>query len=282
VPVYLNGSYVPREQALVSVDDRGFVFGDGVYEVIRASNGRLFEPDRHVRRLERSLREITLSLTDAECEGLVDVWQELLRANGLEKGDAIVYVQVTRGVAVRAHPFPPASVRPTVYASASAWTPPAGLRARGARVITVPDVRWSRCDIKTITLLPNVLAKQRAVEAGADEALFVRDGVVLEGSVSNFFAVIDGALCTHPLTTYILGGITRDVVLEIASSAGIPVRETPILLDHISRATELFYTNTTNDIIPIVAVDGRAVGDGRPGPVTGRLYTALCARITAS
>jgi len=281
VPVYLNGSYVPKEQAMVSVDDRGFVFGDGVYEVIRASNGRLFEPERHVRRLERSLREISLTLPEAELRGLIDVWRELLRANDVESGDAIVYMQVTRGAAPRAHQFP-AAIRPTVFASAAAWTLPTALRTRGARVITVPDVRWSRCDIKTITLLPNVLAKQRAVEAGADEALFVRDGVVLEGAVSNFFAVIDGALCTHPLTTYILGGITRDVVLELASSAGIPIRETPILLDHISRATELFYTNTTNDVIPIVTVDSRVVADGLPGPITGRLYTALCARITAS
>ena len=269
MPVYLNGSYVPKEQAMVSVDDRGFVFGDGVYEVVRASNGRLFEPDRHVGRLERSLREIELTLPDAERHGLIDVWRELLRANSLESGDAIIYAQVTRGAAARAHQFPPASTRPTVYASAAAWTLPSALRTRGARAITVPDVRWSRCDIKTITLLPNVMAKQRAVEAGADEALFVRDGVVLEGAASNFFAVIDGALCTHPLTTYILGGITRDVVLELARSAGIPIRETPILLDHLSHATELFYTNTTNDVMPIVTVDGRVVADRAAWPGHG-------------
>ncbi len=277
--VYLNGEFVERPRAKVSVDDRGFVFGDGVYEVTRASNGRLFEPERHLVRLARSLREIAITVPDADLGGLLGVWHRLLRENGLESGAAIVYLQITRGAAVRAHQFPPAGTRPTVFASATALPLPTAVRARGARAITVPDVRWSRCDIKTVTLLPNVLAKQRAVEVGADEALFVRDGVLMEGSASNVFAVIDGTLCTHPVSTYILRGITRDVVLELAHAAGIPVCERPILLDELPRTTELFYTNTTGDVMPIVSVDDRSVGDGRPGPMAAQLYGALAKRI---
>jgi D-alanine transaminase len=277
--VYLNGAFVERERALVSVDDRGFVFGDGVYEVTRAIEGHLFEIDRHLRRLRANLDALRLAVTDAELASLGEAWETLLDRNELGDGQALVYCQVTRGVAPRAHPFPPAGTKPTVYASATAFTPPAAVRARGARGITVPDHRWARCNIKTVTLLPNVLARQQAAEAGAEEAFFVRDGVIVEGAASNLFAVIDGAVRTHALSPYILPGVTRDVVLEIARAEGLLVHERPIFVEDISRATELFLTGTATDVMPIATLDGRAIGSGKPGPIAMRLYQALMERM---
>src|SRR5579862_4393202 len=236
VQVYLNGAFIDRERAVVSVEDRGFVFGDGVYEVTRAINGRLFELDRHLHRLRRSLAEIRIVVPDVELDRLGEVWHDLLKRNGLTTGQALVYCQITRGAAPRAHPFPPSTVPPTLYASATAFTVPTAVRARGARGITVPDLRWARCNVKTVTLLPNVLARQQAVEAGADEAFFVRDGVVVEGAASNLFAVIDGVVRTHPLSTYILPGVTREVVLELVRAARLPLEERPILFEELGRA----------------------------------------------
>ena len=277
--VYLNGAFLERAHAVVSIDDRGFVFGDGVYEVTRAVDGRLFERERHIARLKRSLAALRIAVPDAEVDRMGDVWHDLLRRNGLETGEATVYAQITRGVALRAHPFPSPDTPPTIFASASRLALPTAVRARGARGITVPDIRWARCNIKTVTLLPNVLARQQAVELGADEAFFVRDGVVLEGAASNLFAVLDGELWTHPITTYILPGITRDIVIELAHAARIIVRERPILLEDIARATELFFTGTANDVMPIVTMDGRPIGTGQPGPVAAQLYVALLARM---
>jgi len=281
--VYLDGRYVPRDEARVSVDDRGFLFGDGAYEVTRAIRGRLFEGARHARRLARTLRGLDIALPDDQIAALDAVALRLLRENGLEDGEAAVYLQVTRGTAVpRTHHFPPAGTHPTVYAAATRFVPPSALRERGASVVTVADVRWARCDLKTVNLLPNAMAKQRAVAAGADEALFVRDGMLMEGSHSNAFAVLDGVLRTAPATNYILAGITRDVVLELAREAGIPVLEYPLLAAEVPLASELFMTSTTSDVLPVVRVDGRPVGDGAPGPVARRLYEMLAARMYAS
>jgi D-alanine transaminase len=280
--VYLDGAYLPRDEARVSVDDRGFLFGDGAYEVTRAVNGRLFEAEGHRRRLARTLRGLRIALADDELAALDAVAERLLRENALTDGEATVYLQVTRGAAVpRTHHFPPAGTRPTVYLAASRFVPPEALRERGASVILVPDIRWARCDLKTVNLLPNALAKQRATEAGADEAVFVRDGVVLEGAHTNVFAVLDGVLRTAPATNYILPGITRDVVLDLAPSLGIAVREYPLLADELPRASELFVTSTTSDVLPVVRVDGAPVGDGVPGPVARRLMEALRARMDA-
>jgi D-alanine transaminase len=274
--VYLNGQFVDRADAHVSVDDRGFVFGDGVYEVTRSRDGVLLEGDRHVRRLERSLAGLDLSYSPAE---LPAVSLRLLRDNGLARGEATVYWQVTRGAAApRTHWFPPAGTPVTVFASASPFAPLHDKRATGVSTILLPDQRWARCDLKTINLLPNVIAKQKAVVAGVHEALLQRDGVVMEGAATNFFGVIDGVVRTHPRSNYILPGITREVVLELADELGMPVREEPILVDDLPRLTESFLTGTTNDVMPVVAIDGKPVGDGKPGPVAGRLYSALIAR----
>lgn len=273
--VYLNGRYLDRSEAVVSVDDRGFVFGDGVYEVTRAHDGVLLEVDRHAKRLEKSLAGIEIAYSPAD---LPEVSLRLLRENNLTRGDATVYWQVTRGAAPRTHWFPPTGTPVTVYANAMPFTPPHDKRATGVGTMLVPDQRWARCDLKTVNLLPNVLAKQKAVAAGMHEALLVRDGVVMEGAATNFFGVIDGVVRTYPRSNYILPGITRGVVLELAYELGIAVEQGPIYVDDLPRLSESFLTGTTNDVMPIVAIDGRAVGDGRPGPIAGRLYSALMAR----
>jgi D-alanine transaminase len=273
--VYLNGQYVPRREALISVEDRAFLFGDGVYEVTRTVGGTLIESARHLRRLERGLAGLSLPFSPTEARGLLAISERLLADCGLTKGEALVYWQVTRGAAPRAHPFPPATVPPTVYASAVAFTPPHDRRGTGVAAITVPDQRWARCDLKTVNLLPNVLAKQAAVQAGAWEAILVRDGVIAEGSATNLFGVIDGRLYTSPRSNYILPGVTRDVVLELAHRLQIPVHEEPMFTTDIPRLTELFLTGTTNDVMPVVTLDGHPIGDGRPGPRAARLYAAL-------
>ena len=274
--VYLNGEFLPVDRAAISVDDRGFLFGDGVYEVMRSLRGRLFAADRHRRRLTRGLAALDLVVEQMELSALDEVGLRLIRDNGLQASDAMVYLQITRGaVSPRTHQYPPAGTPPTVFATVSPIPSRDSLRAGGASAITVPDVRWARCDLKTVNLLPNVMAKQRAAAAGAYEALFVRDGVLLEGAQTNCFAVIDGELRTAPETNYILPGVTRDVVLELARHLGIPVREFPILAHELSGATELMVTSTTSDVMPVVQLDGARVGSGEPGPVARALQQAL-------
>ncbi len=274
--VYLGGEIVPRNCATVSIDDRGFLFGDAVYEVIRVVRGRFIEPERHLRRLARSLREVGLP---APALDLLGVATDLIRRNDLGGREATVYAQVSRGAAPRQHAFPPSGTPPTVLVTAMPFTPRTDLIASGVAVITLPDVRWSRCDIKSVNLLPNVLAAQRAAEAGAFEAILVRDGVVTEATRSNVLAVVGGVVRTHPTGPLILPGVTREVVLELASEAGIPVREEELGADELFAAEEVLLTGTTADVTPVVTVDGRAVGEGRPGPVGRRLGAFLAERI---
>lgn len=270
---YLNGQYVPRASATIPVEDRGFIFGDGVYEVWRVINGRLFESDRHLARLAFGLRELRITPPDiASADVLNEVAERVLGENGLLDGEATLYLEVTRGVAPRTHAFPPAGTKPSVFVMANKFTPPNELRARGATAITTEDIRWLRCDVKTIQLLPNVFAKQAAAEKGAMEALMVRDGIVTEGSHANVLGVIDGTIRTHPLTNLILPGITRAVVLEIAASLGIPVDERPMTEAELMRADELFLAGTTADVMPIVKVNDQPIGSGKPGEITMRLY----------
>ncbi|MGE5686234.1 MAG: aminotransferase class IV [Gemmatimonadota bacterium] len=274
--VYLGGEFVPRRRAAVSIDDRGFLFGDAVYEVIRVVRGRFIEPERHLRRLARSLREVGLP---APALDLLGVATDLIRRNDLGGREATVYAQVSRGAAPRQHAFPPSGTAPTVLVTAMPFVPRTDLIAGGVAVVTLPDVRWSRCDIKSVNLLPNVLAAQRAAEAGAFEAILVRDGVVTEATRSNVLAVVGGVVRTHPTGPLILPGVTREVVLELASAAGIPVREEELGADELFAAEEVLLTGTTADVTPVVTVDGRAVGEGRPGPVGRRLGALLAERI---
>lgn len=278
--VYLNGEYVPASEATVPVGDRGFLFADGIYEVAAAYEGRWLRLDAHVARMRAGLQALSIAF---DPDALVPVHDELLERNGLSAAPAaIVYVQVTRGVAPRAHAFPSPAVRPTVYAFAKEYTRPEPTRwARGFRAITVPDPRWARCDIKSIALLPNVLAQQAAVEAGVEDAIFVKDGVAIEGAHNNLFAVVDGTVVTYPKSNYILPGITRDLVIELAHDAGIPLQERPLRLEELYRADEVFTTGTTTEVRPLVEVDGRPVGKGVVGPVARRLHEAFCAAVGA-
>lgn len=273
--VYFNGQFLPKKDVRISPDDRGFLFGDGVYEVIRIYDGRLFEGPAHFARLARSLR--ALRIDGPDLGGFDAIAQRLLAENDLR--DAALYIQVTRGVAPRKHAFPPPGTAPTVYATAYMPKLDPAKWENGVRVILVPEVRWSRCDIKTVALPPNVLANQRAMEAEVEEALFVRDGVVTEGSHTNVAAVFNGTLVTFPKTPYILPGITRDVVLALCAELGIPFREDAIFEHELDQAEELMILGTTTEVMPVIAVDGRPVGDGRPGPVARRLQQALQDRI---
>ena len=274
--VYLNGEFVPADKAQISVNDRGFLLADGLYEVTPAYDGRFFRMDRHLARFRRGLGELRIDL-EAETTQIRDFHERLLDENGLRGSDmAIVYMQVTRGVAPRTHYFPKDPVAPTVYAFAKAISRPDHDRwLQGFEAVTVPDRRWARCDIKSTALLPNVLAMQAAVDHGVTDALMVRDGVAIEGGHANFFAVFGDTLATFPATNHILHGITRAYVLEIARELGFHVEERAVQVEELQRATETFFTGTTAEVRPTVRIDGRDVGDGAVGPVARRLYEAF-------
>jgi D-alanine transaminase len=276
--VFLNGAYPAAAEAFVSLDDRGFLFSDGIYEVLLAYRGRILLGGEHANRMRAGLA--ALQIDTAPATELLEIAERLIDLNQLRDRDALIYAQVTRGSAPRQHAFPPAGTPPTFYVNVKPFTAkPPELFAQGGTAITVPDTRWSRCDIKTITLLPNVLANQAAHAAGALEALFIRDGVVIEGSHSNVMAVLAGELVTYPSCNYILSGITRDFVLGLARNLGVSVREGPIFAASLFEAEELFLTGTTVEVMPITHVDGRPIANGRPGPVTRRLAAEYRARL---
>ena len=271
--VYFNGAFKDKSDVSISPDDRGFVFGDGVYEVLQADQGQFLRKDAHFRRLRRSLREIRLDGVDLEAlRGAVD---QLLPRNDLQDRRAKVYLQITRGAAPRQHAFPPPSTEPTVYARADALDLPTQKWEQGVKIILRPDQRWARCDIKSLNYLPNVLANQAAMEADAYEAVMVREGVVTEGSHSSLLAVFDGTVVTHPLTNHILPSITRNAVLSLCDDLGIPVEETPVPRADLPEADELMLLGTTTGVMPVVQVEDWAVGDGTPGALTRRLQAAF-------
>jgi D-alanine transaminase len=280
--VYVNGSFVPRAEARVSVEDRGFVFGDGVYEVLRVINGRPFAARFHNQRLEKSLDGIRIALKgDDSPSRFVDIAKQLLKENNLLEGEATIYMQVTRGATTRAHNFPPPDTAPTIYISVARFTPYADLAESGAAAITHPDLRWGRCDLKTLNLLPNVLASQIAKERGTFEAMLIRDGVVTEGTKTNFFGVVNGSLRTHPCDSHILPGITRSVLRDLARTVKIELDETPIKASEIPKLTELFLTGTTTDVMPVVKLDDKAVGKGKPGELTRKLQRVLAESLSS-
>jgi D-alanine transaminase len=277
--VYLNGQYLPAREARVSALDRGLIFGDGVYEVWRLVGGQMFEAARHQARLERGLSELRIARpADGTLERLTAIGERLQAENGLVGGDATLYVEITRGAAPRTHYFPPADTTPTLLVMVSPFSASES-RLTGTKVITQPDVRWLRCDLKTIQLLPNVLARQAATEAGASEAIFVRDGALTEGTHTTVFALLDGELRTHPANQRVLPGVTREVVIELAREAGLRVTERAIGVSDLPNASELFLTGTTTDVTPVVSVDGRPIGGGAPGPVARALLDRLLERM---
>lgn len=268
---YVNGRYVPHQYARVHIEDRGYQLADGVYEVLPVVDGVPLDEKLHLDRLDRSMREIAIRWPMAR-RAMELVARELLRRNRLQHG--LLYIQVTRGVAPRDHPFPPASVRPSLVMTT--MRRPAAKRAgevTGITVITTQDLRWKRCDIKAIGLLPNVLAKQRAIEAGADEAWMVDEaGMVTEGSSTNAWIVTkDGALVTRQADSSILNGITRQVILDLVRREGLRFEERPFSLDEAREAREAFITSSSNYALPVIAIDGRPVGNGAPGLLTTRL-----------
>ena len=266
--VYFDGRFTPKSEVRVSPDDRGFLLGDGIYEVAAAYDGRFVALDRHMDRLRRSLRESRIG--ESVADPLETVFQELLDRNGFsETGKSMVYLQVTRGAAPRSHAFPKVACRPTVYAYAAPF-PNMGDLESGVGAITRPDLRWSRCDIKVISLIANCLANQEAKEAGAFEAILIRNGIALEGTHTSFFGVKDGIIRTAPLSNFILPGITREITIEAALRDGIEVIEEPVAETELSSMEELFITGTTTEVVPIVRLDGVPVANGAPGPVTVR------------
>ncbi len=264
----VQGEMMPLDQVKVSVLDRGFLFGDAVYEVLRVYHGRPFLEDEHFRRLARSLAELQIEGVDVE--RLRRRMHETIRAGDF--GEATVYLQITRGAAPRKHAFPKGATPLEVLwvqEYVDVWAP---MRRAGASVITYPDLRWHRCDIKSTNLLANVLANQAAAAAGCVEALlYLPDGTITEASHSSVFAVAGGALYTTPGAANILPGITRALVLRLAERAGIPEREQSLTRAELERIDELFMTGTTFEVLPVTRVDGRPVGSGVPGPITRRL-----------
>lgn len=277
---YVNGKIGPLRSATVAVLDRGFLLADGVYEVLRTYAGRPFELQAHLSRLAASRRGLELGMPVSQ-RALARLVGALLRRS--RHREARIYIQVTRGVAPRQHAFP-RRARPTlvVYVE-KLHAPPAGQRRRGISAITLPDPRWRRCNLKTIALLPNVLAKQQALERGAQEALFVApDGTVREAATANVFLVRGRTLRTHPLGPEILPGVSRHVVLELARDLGLRVREAGFRRAALYAADELFLSSTVQEVMPIVRVDGRRIGSGRPGPVAAALWRGFRARALAA
>jgi len=263
-----NGVAMPLSDVRVSVLDRGFLFGDGIYEVLRVYDGRPFLLREHMSRLRRSLREIRI---DADADRIEQRMHATLRESGVDSG--LLYLQVTRGTAPRTHRFPQPPVTPNelIYVDAIPLDPYAAHR-EGARLLTVRDVRWRRCDIKSVNLLANCLAAQTAADAGCLEALLVaEDGTITEGSHTSIFAVQKGRILTSPLGPQILPGITRGLVVRLAARAGIPIVEQSVKHADLPSIDEMFLTGTTSEVLPVTHVDGRAIGSGRPGAVTQQL-----------
>jgi D-alanine transaminase len=264
--VYLNGEYLALADAKISVMDRGFLFGDGVYEVIPAYAGRLFRLEDHLERLDNSLKSIRLRNPHSH-----EQWRTLLTVLLKKDLDQSIYLQITRGAAPkRDHAFPQ-NVTPTVFAMVSGITPHSD-PDNGVKAISLEDSRWKLCDTKAITLLANVLLRQEAVDNSCAEAILFKEGYLTEGAASNVFAVIDGVLMTPPKSPAILPGITRDIILEIARKNSIPCGEHAISKTDMKKASEIWITSSTREIIPIVELDGEIIGSGKPGPVWNTLY----------
>jgi D-alanine transaminase len=269
---YVNGRYLRHSEAAVSIEDRGFQFADGVYEVCEVRGGRLVDERRHLARLERSLRELRIGLP-MPLHALGIVLRETVRRNRVR--DGIVYLQVTRGAAPRDFPFPAGDTPPTVVVTARSNDPRklSSLAGQGIAVVTVPDIRWQRVDIKTVALLPNVLAKQAARDRGAGEAWLVDPrGCVTEGASSNAWILTgEGALVTRPLGTDILPGITRSVVLEVVAAQGLTLQERPFTVEEACAAREAFVTSASQIVMPVVRIDEHPIGTGKPGPIAQAL-----------
>lgn len=271
--VYINNEFLPFESAHISPFDRGFLFADGVYESIRTYNKKLFRYEDHLARLKRSLKEIRIDFTDFDF--LESTIYDLINKNKIEN-EALVYLQITRGTALpRTHSFPKDKTEPTLFISVKGFKENNEEQSRGIKVILQEDVRWLRCDIKSISLLPVVLANQKAIEEGASEAILVRDGLITEGTHTNFFAVKDETVYTAPKSRLILEGITRNVVLEFCEKFKVDFKEEFINKDELKNFSEFFITSTTKEITPVVEIDYWKINDGEPGKITTSLLSVF-------
>ncbi|MDM8566428.1 D-amino acid aminotransferase [Candidatus Halobeggiatoa sp. HSG11] len=264
--VYLNGKFLPLEEAHISVLDRGFIFADGVYEVIPVYGRQLFRLTEHLQRLENSLNSIKLPnpLTQQQW---IEILETVIAKNTGENQS--IYLQITRGPAKRDHNFPEQSV-PTVFVMSDELKPASP--STGVKAITCNDTRWQNCDIKSIALLANILLRRQAIEAGAVEAILIRDGYVMEGSASNVFVVIDGIAITPPKSQFILPGITRDLIIEAMQTAYLPCKEADISVEQLESATEIWVTSSTKEILPVIQLDEKTVGTGKPGVVWSQVW----------
>lgn len=267
--IYLNGQFLPLEEAKLSPLDRGFLFADGIYEVIRAYQGHLFCLDEHMQRLSNGAKAMRYNRT--QFDELKDVFAELIKRNDMSDKEATVYLQVTRGEAPRGHAFPPSETPLTVFAMTKPFAYDEHKIQNGIKTVSISDTRWARCDIKTVCLLANSMAFQHAIDHGASEGVLVKDGVLLEGTQSNLFAVRDGVVMTAPKSNYILGGITRDCVLRLCRENNIPCVESPVYQIDLKHLDEMFVTGSTSEVMPVVRMDHHKVGEGVPGPVTKKL-----------
>lgn len=274
--VFLDGRFCSKSEAHISVDDRGFIFGDGAYEVVRRYDGIWFEAEAHFARLRESLRK--LRITCAGIEDLPGIAGRLARDNDSPASDTKLYVQVTRGAAPRSHRFPDPSTPATLFASVSPLKTDPDELEHGIHTISVGDQRWARCDIKSIALLPNILAHQRAIDAGAKEAIFVKDGMITEATYNSVFAVIDGTIRTFPLTNSILPSVTRRVVVEICAELNLRVAEFPFSEEEMRGAEELFVAGTASEVTPVVSVDGIPIADSRSGKTTRLIQESFVRR----
>jgi D-alanine transaminase len=274
---YVAGAWVPLAEAKVSVTDRGFLFGDGVYEVAAVLDGKLVEREPHLARLERSCREIRLALPVPR-DAISALMDEIVARNHLVEG--AVYLQITRGVAERDFAMPKAAVPTLVMFTQERSILASPAAERGVAIVTVPDIRWQRRDIKSISLLAQVLARQAAVDAGCSEAWMIEEGTITEGAASTAFIIdASGTLLTRPLGNDILHGTTRETILALAREHGIPVDERAFTLAEAKAAREAFYTGASSFVIPVIAIDGQKLGDGTPGPSTRRLRELYVARV---
>ena len=266
--VFINGEFVNEEDAKVSYEDRGYVFGDGIYEYIRAYDGKLFTVKEHFERFLRSAEEIGLDL-NFTIEELIELVRRLLKENNVVNGG--IYIQATRGAAPRNHSFPTPPVKPVIMAFTKSYDRPYEELEQGVYAITTEDIRWLRCDIKSLNLLGNVLAKEYAVKYNAQEAIQHRGDIVTEGSSSNVYAIKDGEIYTHPVNNYILNGITRMVIKSVAEDKGIPFNEETFTLDFLKSADEIIVSSTSIEVMPVVKLNGENVGDGQVGSITKSL-----------
>ncbi|PTE73705.1 D-amino-acid transaminase [Staphylococcus devriesei] len=266
--VFINGEFINQEDAKVSYEDRGYVFGDGIYEYIRAYDGKLFTVTEHFERFVRSAGELQIDL-DYTVEELIDIVRQLLKVNEIKSGG--VYIQATRGVAPREHSFPTPEVKPVLMAFAKSYDRPYEDLKNGINAVTVEDIRWLRCDIKSLNLLGNVLAKEYAVKYNASEAIQHRGETVTEGASSNVYAIKDGKIYTHPVSNCILNGITRKVIKWISEDYDLPFIEETFNVEFLKKADEIIISSTSAEVMPVVKLDGETVGDGNIGPVTRKL-----------